>query len=187
MSGFGAPARTAMATPERTRSTLLPLSTLPSAMSLSMALLASTTTSTASPAATRFATSTPPAASAATDCPVLCSYCPESSDRTSRVAIDEIILRGLLDMERCRSWPQDLRGNSTRFLRRAEREGPARKSVAGSVRTCPHGIRGLHVGTRPHGRPWIHQLFRDGGQLFVDALVSIRILREARRLVDAPE
>ena len=49
MSGRGAPARTAIATGERTRSTRLP-TTRPAAISLSMASLASTTTSNGSPA-----------------------------------------------------------------------------------------------------------------------------------------
>ena len=65
-SGCGAPARTAIATGERIRSTRLPATTWPEATSRSIASEASTTTSNASPACTRRAASTPPTDSIAT-------------------------------------------------------------------------------------------------------------------------
>ena len=73
MSGRGAPACTATATPECTKSTLLPASTLPAASSLSMASEARMTTSKASSASTRRAASTPPTASMAACAPPLCA------------------------------------------------------------------------------------------------------------------
>ena len=72
-SGRGAPARTATATPECTRSTSLPATTRPAAMSLSIASAPSTTRSKASPACTRLAASTPPTDSNATATPLRCS------------------------------------------------------------------------------------------------------------------
>ena len=68
MSGRGAPARTAIATPDRTRSTRLSGTILPSPVSASMTSAASTTASNASPARTRFAASTPPTDSRWTAC-----------------------------------------------------------------------------------------------------------------------
>ena len=67
MSGRGAPAGTATATPEWTRSVRLPATSLPSCSKVSMALLASTTQSKTSPAWTRLAASTPPTDSICTE------------------------------------------------------------------------------------------------------------------------
>src|SRR5581483_2654110 len=94
-SGRAAPAGTAIDTPDLTRSVRLSGSKLPAAMRLSIAVLESTTTSTASPARTRLATSTPPAASLITDWPVERSYCATSSFSNSRVAMEESSLSGL--------------------------------------------------------------------------------------------
>ncbi len=88
--GRGAPARTAIATSERTRSTLLAATTRPAPISLSIASDASTTTSNGSPACTRLAASTPPTDSISTTQPERCSNAPTRSARTWRVAIDEM-------------------------------------------------------------------------------------------------
>ena len=73
MSGCGMPARTAIATADRTTSVRVPARAWPEAISLSIASDASTTTSIASPACTRLAASTPPTDSIATGCPARAS------------------------------------------------------------------------------------------------------------------
>ena len=90
ISSRGAPALTAAATLERTRSTRLPVHTRPLDTSLSIASEASTTPSKASPACTRLAASTPPTDSISTAMPDTCSQASANSANTWRVAMEEI-------------------------------------------------------------------------------------------------
>ncbi len=93
MSGRGAPARTATATAECTRSVRLPATAWPEASSLSMASAASTTRSKASPAATRLAASTPPTDSKLTSAPHCPCQAAARSASSKRVAIEEMPVR----------------------------------------------------------------------------------------------
>ena len=95
MAGRGAPARTAMATPERTMSARLPATRRPASVNWPMAWPANTTRSKASPACTRLAASTPPTDSTVTAWGDSVAYCTSRSASSCWVAIEEMIVSGM--------------------------------------------------------------------------------------------
>ena len=105
MSGRSAPARTATETPECTRSARLSATAWPEATRRSIASLASTTMSKASPACTRRAASTPPTDSILTAWPVCFSKADASSASTWRVAMEEMQVIGVVSGMRA-FWPR---------------------------------------------------------------------------------